>query len=205
MELKPNKFALNFIKYNNLLMHILFRVKFVGRENIPDSGNYIFAANHITILDPFYVGLGCRKELYYMAKSDLFKNKLLAAFLRKMNAFPVKRDTSDRASLRRAEEIIKSGGSLGIFPEGRCNLDADLPKRAKAGIGFLASRCKCPVIPISLYNEKKGRLFSKLTVRFGEPISCEEMGIKETGRNDYQQIADVIMDRIIKLWGQGHA
>lgn len=205
MELKPNRFALNFIKFNKPLMHILFRVKFEGTENIPADGNYIYAANHITILDPFYVGLGSRKELYYMAKSDLFKNKLLAAFLRKMNAFPVKRDTSDRASLRRAEEIIKSGGSLGIFPEGRCNLEADLPKQAKAGIGFLVSRCKCPVIPISLYNEKKGKLFSKLTVRFGKPITCEELGIKEKGRTDYQLVADNVMNRIIELWRKGHA
>lgn len=205
MELKPNRFAMNFIKFTTPLMHILFRVKFEGTENIPDDGNYIYAANHITILDPFYVGLGSGKELYYMAKSDLFKNKLLAAFLRKMNAFPVKRDTSDRASLRRAEEIIKSGGSLGIFPEGRCNLEADLPKSAKAGIGFLVSRCNCPVIPISFYNEKKGKLFSKLTIRFGKPMSCEELGIKEKGRNDYQLIADNVMNRIIELWRKGHA
>ena len=205
MELTPNRFALNFIKINKPLMHLLFRVRFEGTENIPKSGNYIFAANHITILDPFYVGLGSGKELYYMAKSDLFENRLLAAFLRKMNAFPVKRDTSDRASLRRAEEIIKSGGSLGIFPEGKCNLEADLPTRAKAGIGFLVARCKCPVVPISLYNEKKGRLFSRLTVRFGKPMSCEEMGIKEKGRNDYQLIADRVMDKIIELWRKGHA
>lgn len=205
MELKKNRFALNFIKVTTPLMHILFRVKFVGKENVPKDGNYIFAANHNMVLDPFYVALGSKREMYYMAKSELFENKLLAAFLRKMNAFPVKRDTSDRASLRRAEEIIKSGGSLGIFPEGRCNLEADLPKRAKAGVGFLVARCKCQVIPVSLYNEKKGRYFSKMTVRYGKPITCEEMGVKETGRNNYQLIADNIMDKIIELWRQGHA
>ncbi len=204
MEKRSNKFALRFLKITTPIFKILFRVKFTGTENVPEGSQFIFAANHISILDPFYIAIGSKKEMNFLAKSELFENKFLAAFLRKMNAFPVKRDKSDRTALRKAEEIIKSGGIIGIFPEGRVNLEIGAPKRAKAGVGFIAGRCQCPVVPVCLYNEKKGKLFTKLTVRYGKPLSVEELEL-DTGKKDYQKTADIIMDKITELWREGHA
>ncbi len=201
-----NKFAKWFIFINTPLMHLLHPVKFVGVENIPEGGGYIVAANHISILDPFYVALGSQKELFYMAKSDLYKNKVMAAFLTKMNAFPVKRDSYDITSVKKAISVVQSGGILGIFPEGRVNLNSDNPQQSKQGIALIADKCKCGVLPVSLYNRTGRRLFTRLTVRFGEFIPYEELFSPERGRKEnYTFASDHIIEKITELWENGHA
>ncbi|MBQ7595493.1 MAG: 1-acyl-sn-glycerol-3-phosphate acyltransferase [Clostridia bacterium] len=201
-----NKFAKWFIFLTTPLMYILHPVKFVGKENIPEGGGYILAANHISILDPFYVALGSQKELFFMAKSDLFKKKRMAKFLTKMNAFPVKRDSYDLASIKKAISVVDDGGILGIFPEGKVNLNVGAPQESKQGIALIADKCKCGVLPVSLYNKTGRRLFTRLTVRFGEFIPYETLFSPERGRKEnYQFASDLIIEKITEMWENGHA
>ena len=200
-----NTFAKWFIFINTPLMHLLHPVKFVGVENIPDGGGYIIAANHISILDPFYVALGSQKELFYMAKSELFENKIMAAFLTKMNAFSVKRDSYDLNSIKKAISLVNDGKILGIFPEGRVNLNSDNPQQSKQGIAFIAEKCKCGVVPVSLYNRKGRKLFTRLTVRFGEFIPYDQLFSPEKSKKEnYKNASDLIIKNITELWEKGH-
>lgn len=201
-----NKFAKWFIFLTTPLMYILHPVKFVGKENIPEGGGYILAANHISILDPFYVALGSQKELFYMAKSDLFEKKRMAKFLTMMNAFPVKRDSYDLASIKKAISVVNDGKILGIFPEGKVNLNSDNPQESKQGIALIADKCKCGVLPVSLYNRTGRKLFTRLTVRFGEFIPYEDLFSPERSRKEnYKFASDLIIEKITELWENGHA
>lgn len=201
-----NKFAKWFIFLATPLMHILHPVKFVGVENIPDGGGYIMAANHISILDPFYVALGSQKELYYMAKSDLYEKKRMAKFLTKMNAFPVKRDSFDLTAIKTAISIIDEGKILGIFPEGKVNLNSDNPQQSKQGIAFIAEKCRCGVLPACLYNTRGRKLFTRLTVRFGEFIPYDELfSAEKSKKENYKDASDLVIKKITELWENGHA
>jgi (E)-4-hydroxy-3-methyl-but-2-enyl pyrophosphate reductase len=126
----------------------LFRVSYSGAENIPGSGGFIVCSNHRSVFDPFLLAIPFRRQIRYMAKSELFSDHGRAArtFLYAMGAFPVRRNTADRRSVRTAEQILKSGGIVGIFPQGGCVFD-NSPFRPKPGVALLAARTGAPVLP----------------------------------------------------------
>ena len=176
-----------------------------GEENIPQKGAFILAANHISALDPVMIISRCPRTLHFRAKDELFKNPVFASFLKKMNVFPVKRQTSDKRALEFAKRIISSGWVLGIFPEGSRIKDAS-PKRAKNGVSYLAAKTKADVLPVSIYKapgEKKLR--PHITIRFGKLIKNSELGFSEEySQQKIRESSEKIMSAITALWALRH-
>ena len=98
--------------------HLYFRLSRIGREHIPESGPVIFASNHRSFLDPFILGVCSRRPVYYVAKEELFRNRLAAWFISSLGAFPVKRGAADTDMLETAKAILARGDCVLIFPEG---------------------------------------------------------------------------------------
>lgn len=176
-----------------------------GEENIPQKGAFILAANHISALDPVMIISRCPRTLHFMAKDELFKNPVFASFLKKMNVFPVKRQTSDKRALEFAKRIISSGWVLGIFPEGSRIKDAS-PKRAKNGVSYLAAKTKADVLPVSIYKAPGGRkLRPQITIRFGKLIKNSELGFSEEySQQKIRESSEKIMSAITALWALRH-
>ena len=74
---------------------LIYRMKYIGRENVPENGAYILASNHRLATDPIMLGMGLKRQVLFMAKEELFKNKFISWFLRKLGAFPVSRGKAD--------------------------------------------------------------------------------------------------------------
>ncbi len=182
-----------------------FCVTSFGEENIPEKGAFILAANHISALDPVMIISHCPRTLHFMAKDELFKNPVFASFLKKMNVFPVKRQTSDKRALEFAKRIISSGWALGIFPEGSRIKDA-IPKRAKNGVSYLAAKTKADVLPVSIYKAAGGRkLRPHITIRFGKIIKNSELGFSEEySQQKIRESSEKIMSAITALWALKH-
>ena len=176
-----------------------------GEENIPEKGAFILAANHISALDPVMIISRCPRTLHFMAKDELFKNPVFASFLKKMNVFPVKRQTSDKRALKFAKRIISSGWVLGIFPEGSRIKDAS-PKMAKNGVSYLAAKTKADVLPVSIYKAPGGRkLRPQITIRFGKLIKNSELGFSEEySQQKIRESSEKIMSAITALWALRH-
>ena len=176
-----------------------------GEENIPQKGAFILAANHISALDPVMIISRCPRTLHFMAKDELFKNPVFASFLKKMNVFPVKRQTSDKRALEFAKRIISSGWVLGIFPEGSRIKDAS-PKRAKNGVSYLAAKTKSDVLPVSIYKAPGVRkLRPQITIRFGKLIKNSELGFSEEySQQKIRESSEKIMSAITALWALRH-
>lgn len=176
-----------------------------GEENIPQKGAFILAANHISALDPVMIISRCPRTLHFMAKDELFKNPVFASFLKKMNVFPVKRQTSDKRALEFAKRIISSGWALGIFPEGSRIKDA-IPKRAKNGVSYLAAKTKADVLPVSIYKAPGVRkLRPQITIRFGKLIKNSELGFSEEySQQKIRESSEKIMSAITALWALRH-
>ncbi len=200
-----NLFAKTLLFLGTPILYVLHPFKFYGVENLPEKGGFIIASNHVFWLDAFYIALGCKKNVHFMAKSELFRYSFFNWFFRSLNAFPVKRGCFDRRALKTAVEIISSGDVLGIFPEGGIITTDGRPTRAKWGISYLVHQCRCPVVPVSIYSRRGKGVFKRITVRFGEPIesSCLSFSAEPT-RSEYIAAADYIMQKIIIQWEKGN-
>lgn len=181
--------------------HLRFSARYKGRENIPKKGGFIVAANHITFSDPAVIIAGFPHTIHFMAKSELFENPILSLAVRNLNAFPVRRGFSDRKAISYAIEVLKSGGVLGIFPEGR-RVRSAIPEQAKTGVAFIAKMTGADVLPVSLFIDPEEDIMRpNITVTFGKVIKNEELGFeKEKGSLAVKNAANIIMKRITDLW-----
>jgi 1-acyl-sn-glycerol-3-phosphate acyltransferase len=147
-----------------LLIRLFARIEVKGREIFPQEGPFILASNHISNLDPGVVGMLCPRQLNYLAKEELFRNKLVGAFLGKINAIPVKRGHADLHVLRLSLKILKDRPLL-IFPQGTRAANYD---SFKTGVGFLYKKSQVPVIAAKIYGTDKILPKGAKFLRFGK-------------------------------------
>lgn len=149
--------------------HFLYHVKYKGLENLKLYDNYLICPNHSRIYDPFFI-YPKTDNLYIMAKSEIFKHKLFAKFLKHYHVFPVNRNKKDPGSLLYALDIFKEkDAKLLIFPEGKViKKDSDIKTSARNGACFISAKLNIPIIPT--YITRRPRYFSKVLVTFGKPI-----------------------------------
>lgn len=172
--MKENKVLYGICKliYTTLLK-VLYRPKAIGIENIPDDGAVIFAGNHRHAFDPVVVMTHTKRVVHYMAKETLFKG-LHGILFKKIGLIKVYRTKSNPEAIQSAVELLKSGGTLGIFPEGTRNrTDKELLK-FKHGAVTIAKQSNSKIVPFAIKGEYK--LFSnKLIIEFGKPINVSNM------------------------------
>ena len=186
------------------LLKLGLRIKCEGVENIPKEGAFILASNHIHFVDPAVLLANFPRPIHFMAKVEAFKYKITAFLLTHLNTFPVSRGRSDKASIDYAVKLIENGCVMGIFPEGTRSKDLK-PHKAKAGIALISRQTKADILPCSIYCDKKGGLFRKVTVRYGELIKYEELGLtEESSTKELRAAADKIMEEIVDLWEEKH-
>lgn len=172
---------------------LIYRMKYVGRENVPENGAYILASNHRLATDPIMLGMGLKRQVLFMAKEELFKNKVISWFLRKLGAFPVSRGKADTGSIRHFENALENGALMGIFIEGTRSKDGEfLPP--KNGCSLIAWDTKTPVIPVC-----HTKIGSRTVFHFGKPLSLEDMGFEKGGAREFRNASRVIMDHIKAL------
>jgi len=155
--------------------HLYWRLGRIGREHIPASGPVILVSNHRSFIDPFIIGLCSRRPVYYVAKEELFHNRLLGWFVGSLGAFPVKRGAGDADFVETAKAILKRGDPVLIFPEGTRTRPGALGK-PKRGVGRLALETGATVVPVAIKGTeaiRKGLRIRphKVRVRIGAPLN----------------------------------
>ena len=187
------------------LEKMLYKIEYTGTENIPENGGFILASNHLNALDPVFIALGMEKrQLHFMGKKELFENAFVKFFLSRLNGFPIVRGGADSEALNYAIRIVKEGYVLGMFPEGTRSKDYK-PARAKSGVAVIAKEAKADILPVAIYTSDDMKKGTKLTIRYGELIPYEKLGISdESSREEIRGCAQNIMEEIKKLWEMGH-
>ena len=114
------------------------RLQVTGVELLPLEGPLLVVGDHDTYWDTVATGIAAmpRRQVRALAKSSMWKNKLLGAVLTGMGQIPIERGSGDTAALDRAIEELRRGACIGIYPEGTRSLGRVL--RARSGIGYLA-------------------------------------------------------------------
>ena len=193
-------FFYNLLRYIVLFcFKIKFNLKFEGKENVPKDGSNIFASNHRRMLDPVLIELQCRVPNSFMAKEELFQgNKIFVWLIKKFGAFPVQRGKGDTGALNLAFEKLEMGRNLVIFPEGTRSKDGTVGK-GKTGVALIAAVAQCPVIPVGINYYGKAKIRQKIVVRYGKPISPEQLRITTPGPKELKLLRTTIMDSIKEL------
>ena len=154
-----------------LLFKIGLRLNVEGTENIPKDGPLVIASNHLSLLDPPVIGVAATRKVHFMAKQELFV-PILGDIYKALGAFPVRRGGADRAAIKHGIDILKDNKVLAIFPEGTRSKTGKLGK-AEPGALMMASKAMANIVPCCVMGtdyRRQGRIWPKVTVRFGKPI-----------------------------------
>lgn len=174
---------------------IVYRIKIVGKENIPKKGAIIICANHRSFLDPPLVEVTCGRFARFLAKEELTKNKFLAFLGIVFDAILVKRDSKEVIAIKESLKALKDGQCLALFPEGTRN-GLEKGEKVKDGAAFFAVRSGVKVIPCGIKGGEKGN--KKVTITYGKPLDYS----KYKGTKDKEKLDEVtkeIMDSILEL------
>lgn len=180
------------------ICYFLFRINITGKENMPE-GACLVCANHTSAIDPVVlaVGVGHRVQFRFMAKQELFKNKLFAWFLNKIGIIPVNRETVDLATIRSSLKVLKGGERLMMFPEGtRIREENASSENVKMGAGMLATRADVPIVPVYISGNKG--VFRKTYIVIGKPMQA--VSNPELSHNEnYMNISVEVFEEILRL------
>ncbi len=185
------------------LLKCLWGIRIVKKDRNRYNENYIFACNHLSFSDPPFVGSTLDREVHFLAKDALFRNRVFGWLIRTYNAIPLKRLGFDREAMGTALNLLKSGKSILIFPEGTRVRGGKLGK-PMSGIGYLALHSGVPVIPLFIQNSNRlldclrrklrlivvhGKPIRLTSKRFDSPVQAEE----------YRSYSEMIMEAIRAL------
>lgn len=189
-----------FVRYTVMGIYKLFyNFKIEGWENVPEKEGVIIACNHRSYADPVIITMPMKKPVTYMAKEELFHNKLFGAFIRFLGAFPVKRGAGDMKVIDDCVDILESGRNVVIFPEGTRSKENKVG-RGKTGVALIAAKSGADVLPMGIIFEgEKLRFRSNLTLRIGKLIRSEELDIGDGDTKNLKKVKSVIMDSITEL------
>jgi 1-acyl-sn-glycerol-3-phosphate acyltransferase len=188
----------------SLYVWIFFRTTVVDSRNVPTSGPLIFAPNHFSNVDHFFLGQSTRRKVQFMSKSQLYKG-WFAEVMKHGGVFPVRRGYRDEQSFEVALSILERGGTICMYCEGGRSRTGKLAERAKAGIGRVALQSGATVVPAAISGSQKVRnwkrlQFPKVDVVYGEPLRFET--VADPTREQQQAAADQIFEEIKALYAQ---
>lgn len=179
----------------NFLVHIVnpFLNLINGRAEIKHldrlpKGNYILVAPHRTWMDPVLLALAVYpKQFSFMAKEELFQNKLIGWFLKRLHAFPVNRKHPGPSAITKPVHILKkSPYSTIIFPSG-----SRYSSQLKGGALLIAKMAGVPIVPAVYQGPLKfGQMWSrkKCRIAFGKPFMVDRrQRLTEDLQHEYEQ------------------
>ena len=158
-------------------LRVLYRLEARGLENLPADGGYVLAANHVSNIDPWPLGIPLwpRRFLRFMAKSELYWWPLRYV-LDGGGAFPVRRGRADLEAIETGAELARAGHVVAMFPEGtrrRKGLRKKHEARPRTGAARIALLAGVPLVPAAIRGTDRLARLGKLKVVYGDPLPPE--------------------------------
>lgn len=137
-----------------------YRLDVRGAEHVPRSGGAVIACNHVSYLDFIFSGYGAqpaRRLVRFMAKQEVFANRVAGPLMRGMRHIPVDR-AAGQASYQEALDKLRAGEVVGVFPEATISRSFTV-KEIKSGAARLAAEADVPIVPMAVWGTQ--RLWTK--------------------------------------------
>jgi 1-acyl-sn-glycerol-3-phosphate acyltransferase len=188
------------------LLNICFSWKVEGGENIPLTGPLILVANHVHLLDPFFLVFSFPRWIDFMAKEELFHSPFLRFWLRWAGSISIHREGRIREKqkiLKSARDALERGLILGMFPEGGRSNDGKL-RKGKPGSAVIASKANVPLLPVGIVGTDKISGISwlwkrpRIVVNIGKPFKLPTTSSR-ISKSEMQLLTTQLMMEIAAL------
>ena len=182
---------------------LIYRLRSITVGNVPLEGPAIVTPNHFSFMDHFLVAALMRREVNFMAKSQLFGVHPVLDFIYKHGGvFPVLRGKRDEEAFKTAHAVLNRGGIVLMYGEGGRSRSKKLGE-PKPGLGRLALESGVPVVPVAIHGsqdvrEYKRLRFPKVTVQYGEPVTFKK--VENPTREQAQETSEQIFNRVRKMY-----
>ena len=186
-----------------IVLFLLTRRELIGQQNIPNRGPLLVVANHLSLADPPLLNICLGREVMFMAKAKLFRFRVLGYFIRSLGAFPVRQGRPDRKALRQAEQVLRQGTALVIFPEGMRSRSAKL-QSSFSGSALIAFRSGATILPVGITGTEKLESMAwllrrpKIVVNVGYPFHLPPISGRLT-KTGLDGLTNHIMERVAEL------
>ncbi len=180
-----------------------FRLRARGRENLPASGGYVLACNHLSSLDPWPLALPLwpRRWLRFMAKSELYWWPLRLV-LDRAGAFKVRRGGGDLQAIETAVELAREGHVIAMFPEGTRRAKGLVKRhqpRPRSGAARIALEAGVPLVPAAVAGTDRLLTLGPLRIAYGAPVEIEDLRASDDLRHATEEATRRLMVRIAEL------
>lgn len=184
-----------------LTCRLLFRMRFIGVENIPPRGACLIVPNHVTFVDPIWITIPFRRLIYYMAWDKPFEIPVLGSLMRAFGAFPLSLERIDPAAQRGARARLQGGCALVIFPEGGRSKNGKV-QPFKMGAFRLALTHGVPIIPVTIVGgyevwpvgQLLPKLWGRISITYHPPIVVERLP-EGVSKSELRMLAHSLADR----------
>jgi 1-acyl-sn-glycerol-3-phosphate acyltransferase len=197
------KFLQGFIRF---VFELIADVKVTGKENVPESGAFVIATNHIGIIDiAMFHYVFDRFDMFIPVAEKWEKVGWIRFLGKNLNFLFVDRYNPDLKALRKMIGLMEAGNSLVIAPEGTRSRTGALID-GKPGVAYLAARSGFPVVPVAITGTEDKVIFgnikrlrkSQVTLTGGTPFTLPPIP-KENRDEALQRYTDEIMCQIAAL------
>ena len=171
-------------------------LRIYGTDRIPREGPLVLCFNHFSWLDPWAIGGGIPRTIYYVAKQEAHDTPVMGWFIRLFGTTPVRRGESDREAIRLMREIVRRGDALGMFPEG--TRQEREPGPVRSGAAMIAVQENAPVVCGAIHGTQDWRFgnFHPVSVAFGEPFTLDQ----PRNSQGYRAGSEEIRQELRRLW-----
>lgn len=186
---------MNFIQKIPLkIFNLFYPLKIYGKENVP-KGKAVLVSNHFHALDCGFLASVYNKDLFFLSKKEIYKNKLISKIIKSYGGIPIDRENPDMKSLMSAIRVLKDGHKLAIFAEGTRNkTGTDELQPIKGGAIVFAVKSKSPIVPIMIL--KKLKFFRKSYLIVGEPFELSEFYDKKYSDDDLIKMEEMVAEKM---------
>ncbi len=156
-----------------IILAPFFDLHVTGRENVPAGSSYVLLPKHQRWEDIPLLGLASPGPLYYVAKNELFTNRLSAWFMTSLGGIPLdrRRPLASRKSIKAVVELLEGEGGVVIFPEGTYYRNGMGPGYAGL-LRLIHSRIEAPFVPVGIGYSREG-MRRRVDIRFGKALAWE--------------------------------
>lgn len=173
-------------------LNIIYPTRIIGKRTFPKKTAVLIASNHLSAKDPVLVQLKFARKIYFLAKIELFTNKIKSFFLRLFGAIPVDRNNVAISSIKEVLKLIKKKKKICIFPQGTRKTTPYVEESDfKNGVAMFSLKTNTPVLPIAFF--KKAKPFKLNTIKVGELIYPDTNDFSKENQTNYsKKIAEAI-------------
>jgi len=176
-------------KITTFLLKLIYGIKIINKDYIPENGPIIFVGNHKHNYDGISLMSTTKRPISFLAKKELLDKH--GWLFSRLGIIPVNRNTKNKEAIEKAVSVLNNGGVIGIFPEGTFNKTEYIVRPFKYGAVKISSMTHAPIVPFAIVGEYK-RFRRNIKIVFGKPYYVED-------KRDLTKENIKLMNKVIRL------